>query len=711
MRMLLMPLLMLSSALAGVAQAQESRIQGRVIDAEGGPRVGARVQLNWGHVRLKELTDAEGRFELLAQGDPDIDFASFHVERPPDAPITLLLDTEKILRDEVRDLGDLVLGPPGSLVVRVVDRAGTIQPSADVVLFLLEGDAPAVWRKLEIDPTTGEARLTGLAAGSYQLESDRVFDGVPITAHASVEIPAGAEQFAELRYESVLSPASPILVESGGFEVPLSVDTYQLRDATGGRSPRSWVHRHPLDERGPKAVRVPPGDHWLDLLHPHFRLERPVRIDRGRPVLLELAPRSGVQLDLSVPDLEAAGALTVVAHGPAEPGPVVVRDALSVDLTDVQNLAIPPGEWLLEVEVSPWPARWVLVTLEADRLHEVRLQLGEASPAAIPLISGPGRADPATATISLERGPDWFRSPKMEWPEVEAGHLELPGLFPEPYQLRFQWGPWAWIDYDFHGSVPPAVLTMPRFGDVRGEVLVSRGLAFDRLSIRLDAINASAPVLEDGTFVIPGLLAGRVAYRLLLDHSIVLLEGHFDLHGGTLTPVLDVREATQGPMAIDLSLDGEPMAGTILYLYSGRGGNRACTADETGRVLLNNLVPDSYDVSVELKDGDWSWWTRTRIQIIEGSNLTLPLGFTTVERTVEFRSADGRPVADATVGYQHGPSIHDIVYFRTDSDGRTTARIPEIELRFFRSRPNVGPSIKVNWTAGEGALVVTFPER
>lgn len=181
------------------------------------------------------VTDEEGRFELEFARFEGPSLATLEFTRPGDAPVR-----RRIFLHEATqyDFGDLVLGPPGSLIVRVVDKAGRVQEKAQVYLEL--GRRPhfntSQQNGVKPDPRTGEVRFDDLAAGSYTLAAAIDLGSESLGTQEGLEVAAGVETVHLLAFDEVLSPVSEIALSAGGFDVDLQPGHWRVLDEVAAAS-------------------------------------------------------------------------------------------------------------------------------------------------------------------------------------------------------------------------------------------------------------------------------------------------------------------------------------------------------------------------------------------------------------------------------------------------------------------------------------------
>lgn len=685
------------------AQDPEVLLVGRVVEADEQPIPSLPVRVDYQGRAKVALTDEEGRFEVGFDLREHPSMASLEFGREGDATVSRSV----FLYEPVRyDFGDLVLGPPGSVIVRVVDKAGRIQEQAQVHLdvqsrsfmrrYRFDGASP--------DPRTGEVRFDAVAAGAYLVSSTVQFDGEIFAAQGEVEVAPGFESVLLLTFDDVLSPLSEVTLYAGGFELLLQPGHVRARDADGREVPFSWIGADRMGD--PMGVRLSESARTFEVDHPRFQLAAPVPVVTGRPLHLDLVPRATVVLEPEVTG-PSAGRWVVHAHGKDEPKPVLLGLDPLADFSVTHRFEVPPGEWVLEAVVGHGPRRWFPVTLSAGEERRLSLPLGQSvRDVTIPFEVGPGRSDPARARITLSRGPDWLAVREQRRLEVSGGALHLVDLVPEPYVLLLDWGEWLWLEIPFHGAAPPDSFSMPQVGRVEGRLLLDEDVDPERVGLAVDHVVVG--LQDDGSFLVPLAGSGPLPYQVLLDHAKVVREGTFEVPVGTLEATLDLRDLA-GPMAVDLRLDGSALRGGVLLLLDSNGqvvfdGH----PDSAGRVPLVGVSPGTYRAEVQITEGSWIWTAERELVVTPGSAASVRVALTHIDRVVEFRNVAGQPLADVEVGYRDGRGS--IRAVRTDGQGRVRLRLPPVVVEFFR-KGSVTTRSRAAWAAGAGPLLVTFPER
>ena len=167
----MLALLAAAALLMADPQEFEVEVRGRVVDVEGAPIADQLVQLHWTQAPQVRRTDGEGRFSITGRGAP-VNAEGYVTVAAIGLPTVHAFVRRSLLRVKgEHDVGDLVLGPPGTLVVRVFDVSGALQRGVALHCLLEHQRAQSASQipTTAVDPKTGEARFPGLAPGRYEI--------------------------------------------------------------------------------------------------------------------------------------------------------------------------------------------------------------------------------------------------------------------------------------------------------------------------------------------------------------------------------------------------------------------------------------------------------------------------------------------------------------------------------------------------------------
>lgn len=683
------------SALLLTLLPQDLEVVGRVVDAEGEPRVGVQVEAGGrAGPRRRARTGADGRFRIrLAEVPSPWLEVSAHMEGC--APEERALLTEE--HGGELNVGELVLDEPGVLIGRVVDAAGEVQVGRRVYFGRRpseDSDATGRLRRTRVDADTGEFRIEELAAGTYWVvveSSTHTFE-----EPATVEVPPGGEAFVELALSEIVEAEVELTVDSGGFPVELEPEHLELRTVDGDPRPVRLVLDGPPAARTAR-LRLPPGPHVLDVAHPRFRQRAPVRLMRGDHATLRLEPRGRVALRIRHPEghpsPRGVGVWTYQAG-----------DVLGVELVPARTHLprtplrrdLPPGKWWIEVTAEGYPPVGAVVELGQDETRTVDVRVAPVERAWVEAEDGAGRAPLSEARAWLHCGPAWLPGP---WRRLSAGAGDLLPLGPlaaELQVLRLRWSPWLEVELpleDPRGVVtiatPPAALLTP-------ELRVPAGVDPARVELLLDPED---PPLEATTYLPPGEWTLQAAVDGGPPHAMATVELSA---GETARPVVDLPAAGFHFATLRVTAGGEPLGGAHVELRSA-GGTRRRIVDAEGWARLVELPPATYDMTVVADE--WAWRRPAPLELepgsIEGWRVDVPL----VEREVRVLDGEGRPARRRTVFFEAGPARHGAGdRRRTDDRGMLTLALPPGRVRLGFG----GATLALRWEEGEGPLVVRF---